>query len=255
MVPILIFIVPYRNREKEKEVFNEKMTNFLNAKYDPLHYKIYYIHQNDEKPFNRGAMKNIGFMMVKNKYPHDYKNITLVFNDVDTTPVSQNTIPNYLTEPNKVKHYYGYTFALGGIVSILAGDFEKINGFPNYYSWGFEDNELNARVLKANMFIDRSVFFDIKDTENITQFYNGINRTVNRGEFERFVKQVKEGINTINNLHYSIDENTSMVNVTAFETVHTVNEALNRTYDMQKSIVPFNIGYSSRRRASMNLVM
>ena len=34
---------------------------------------------------------------MKNKYPNDYKNITFVFNDIDTTPVEKNKF-NYETQ-------------------------------------------------------------------------------------------------------------------------------------------------------------
>ena len=51
---------------------------------------------------------------------------------------------------------------LGGIVSITAGDFEKINGFPNLWSWGYEDNALNQRAKFHNITIDEVSFIRLQ---------------------------------------------------------------------------------------------
>lgn len=75
-------------------------------------YAIYFVHQQDSRDFNRGAMKNIGFLAMRDKYPATYKNTTFVFNDVDTMPFSKNFL-NYATQIGIVKHFYGWRYALG----------------------------------------------------------------------------------------------------------------------------------------------
>jgi hypothetical protein len=102
-IPKRIFVVPYRNRVQHKFFFSKYMSFILEGKDD---YEIVFSHQCDARTFNRGAVKNIGFLSMKHKYPEHYKDITFIFNDVDTIPF--NKIFDYETTHGVVKHYYGF---------------------------------------------------------------------------------------------------------------------------------------------------
>jgi hypothetical protein len=255
-IPKIIFIVPYRDRTEQQRFFSFHMEKIMED-YNKTDYKIIYSHQNDDREFNRGAMKNIGFLYAKSLYPNDYQNITFVFNDVDTMPYNKNFL-NYETEKGKVKHFYGYNFTLGGIVSMTGADFEKINGFPNYWAWGYEDNALLNRVNIEGLTIDRSQFYPIFD-KNILQLKDGITRIVNRGEFDKYVnefkfKNITDGINTISNITHNFDHNTSFLNISTFQTPVLENPELNKIYDIRNGNTPF-ITKTPFRRGSMKMVM
>jgi hypothetical protein len=161
-------------------------------------------------------MKNIGFLAIKYKYPDNYKNITFVFNDVDTLPYSKNII-DYETTPGIVKHFYGFKFALGGIFSIRGEDFERTNGFPNFWSWGGEDNYMQKRVEYVGLYIDRSLFFNILD-KNILQLCDGVKRLICRKEAATVVNMTTtDGLVTIRNLNYEFKD--EYINVYNFQTV------------------------------------
>lgn len=200
-IPEIIFIVPYRNRSEQKFFFSNYMTHLLGDK----KYEIYFAHQHDSRTFNRGAMKNIGFLAIKAKYPNHYQDINIVFNDVDTLPFSN--IFDYETTPGVVKHYYGFTYALGGIVVFKGGDFEKINGFPNCWGWGGEDSGLQKRCLHHNLTIDRTNFKEIGNPQ-ILQLFDGVERIINRGDYVSIKYDItgKEGLLTIFNPVFTIDE-------------------------------------------------
>jgi hypothetical protein len=202
------------------------------------YYAIYYIHQCDQRVFNRGAMKNIGFLMVKNKYPNNYQSITLVFNDIDSIPKHKNVL-QYQTTSGIVKHFFGFIHTLGGIVSITAYDFERINGFPNFWAWGYEDNMIQQRVENAGYQINRDIFFKIGDPNIIHSTTTNL-REVNEGEFERYKRNTNEGINSISNLLYTIDEDSGFVNVSSFSTNHNPNMNKYRLHDLKDGAIPFD---------------
>ena len=249
-IPELVFIVPYRDREEHYKIFSSHMKNILEGK----KYKIYYVHQCDNQEFNRGAMKNIGFLIVKQLYPDFYKDITLIFNDIDTMPYIKDLF-EYNTKIGNVKHFYGFTYTLGGIVSIKASDFEKINGFPNFWSWGYEDNILLQRVNNGNLIIDRSQFYE-KGDNNILQLNDGLFRNINRAEFDFFMRQTTEGIHSIYDLEYKIDEITGFINVNKFNTDRKENKDTRSMHDLRNGNVPFaHIMVNKKKPKRMGMVM
>ena len=130
-IPHTIFIIPYRNREENKKQFEIFFYHLkIYNKWNDDDVKLFYAHQKDDRPFNRGATKNIGFIAMRDEYPDDYKDITFVFHDVDTMPVSADLIP-YTAEKGKISHYYGYVYSLGGMFAIKGDDFEKIEETKN----------------------------------------------------------------------------------------------------------------------------
>ena len=216
VTPKIIFIVPYRDREQQMFFFKNYMKYVLED-YSEGEYEIYFSHQMDKREFNRGATKNIGFMAMRNKYPIEYKNITFVFNDIDTIPHKKNLI-NYKTKQGVIKHFYGFKHTLGGIFSIQGADFERLNGFINNWGWGYEDNALNIRAEKATgIIIDRTQFWNIGDN-NIIQLFDSVTRSLNLKNKGNFVKDnINDGLTTIQRLNYKIED--EMINIVTFDTL------------------------------------
>ena len=237
VIPKVVFIVPYRDRLDKQIFFSTHMIKILED-FSNIHYKIYYIHQNDKREFNRGAMKNIGFLMLKSKYPTYYKYITMVFHDVDVMPYTKSFF-NYETKTGEVKHFYGHKFALGGILSIKACDFEKTNGFPNFWSWGYEDNMFKERVLNSKLTINYNQFYPIMD-KHIIQLKDNLKRLTNRIEKNRYLNNTTEGFDSITDLNYVINEETGFVDVYNFSTGIMPSSSQNKVEETTKQNVSNN---------------
>ena len=65
----------------------------------------------------------------------------------------------------------------------------------------------------------------------------------------------EEGSGSIQKLSYAVNDETRMVDVQHFETEYVCKSALNRVYDIRTKTAPFSVGYSARRRSTMNLVI
>lgn len=227
-IPKIIFIVPYRARENDKIHFEVYM-KYLMEDYNEDDYEIYYAHQVDDRSFNRGAIKNIGFLAMREKYPQHYREITFVFNDIDTLPFRKGML-DYKTEFGIVKHFYGFDNALGGIFSITGANFEQVKGFPNYWAWGWEDNVIHERCLNTGLTIDRSQFYKIYDKDfiqtNIThsKILNNKRPDTKRADNNNFLTLLK--------VEYSIFGN--MIHVTGFQTLERYETVKFYVQDLSK---------------------
>jgi len=231
ITPEIIILVPYRDRKEHYNLFSAKIHQFLN----PWNHLVLYIHQNDTRSFNRGAIKNIGFLVVRQMFPNSYKNITLVFNDIDSIPV--NTQLNYKTTQNKVKHFYGFRYTLGGIVSIIAEDFERIGGFPNYWGWGYEDNMLLYRCISHKLQIDRSQFYPC-GSPNILRLNEAPIRHMNSTDYAEYMKKTDDGWKNIANLEW-VQEG-EFIHVNKFTTGREENENTKIDYNIRYESNPLS---------------
>ena len=237
MVPSRLFIVPYRDRQADKERFLENMKIILESTRESDPYEIYFAHQYDNRPFNRGAMKNIGFLAMKEKYPDAYKTITFIFHDVDTWPTEKGLI-DYQTTNGVVKHFYGFKYALGGMFAIKGADFEKSKGFPNFWGWGIEDNLMNDRCLAVGLVIDRSQFYDIND-RRIARAFDGYRRIISRRDSMIYKQNGCDDLYALKNVSWTyVNE---YINIRTFDCNMNPSEQIYAPIDIRntkKLIVP-----------------
>jgi hypothetical protein len=157
---------------------------------------------------------------------------------------------DYQTTSGVVKHYYGFEYALGGIVVIKGSDFERINGYPNFWGWGNEDKVLQSRCEALGLVIDRSQFYPIGSSQ-ILQLFDGVSRLVaprdyHAGNNDNGV----DGLGTLTRLTFSIDDESlnpndnkhkvtndriKVINILSFLTASAFDENSYYEYDLRDS--------------------
>lgn len=159
MAKKLGLIVPYRNRPKHLELFQKRVTRYLDRHKIP--YEIIIVEQDEAKLFNRGMLLNIGFAYAK-KMNCDY----VVFHDVDMVPLhvdySYSKFPVHLATGFKQEDWETprmlFDTYFGGVTMFTVDDFEKIDGYSNkYWGWGYEDDDLLLRCVKKKLKLDTKV--------------------------------------------------------------------------------------------------
>lgn len=146
-------LVPYRagtDQPRRKQQLDTLM-NYFQTNHPT--WNVLVIEQNDERPFNRGALLNIGAKLAKERFHSSY----VIFHDVDFIPTA-NSIQYYTTfptnpihighlYPNKYNSTGSNTSFIGQVFSISMTLLERINGFPNnFWGWGGEDDVMYRRL-------------------------------------------------------------------------------------------------------------
>lgn len=245
-----IFILPFRNRDTELQIWLKHMLPILDQEFDCKEmsyenkpYEVLVIHQADNKLFNKGSLVNTGFQIIKDKYSVDelYKSFTLIMNDIDIVPTKVG-IFDYKTTEGIARHPYGvlrpqFGGILGGIYYIKFSDYELINGIPNYWGWGGEDICMARRAIAYGIKINEDNFIERRSTQDIldpesapTEKQKRFQRVTDmRNLKECFSENHLKSTNGINNCKYEISREYGVIN---FENVKNV-----RIYDVKIEIV------------------
>jgi len=147
-------IVPYRKRPGHLRKFRESIESYLKDQ----DYELIVVEQNDDLPFNRGKLLNIGFQQATRKLC-DY----VVFHDIDMLPIdvdySYSDVPRHLATNFTNSNREIFKTYFGGVTMFPIDLFKKVNGYSNeYWGWGFEDDDLLMRLTEQNVFTDFEVY-------------------------------------------------------------------------------------------------
>ena len=246
--PKYIFIVPYRDREEHKTFFLNYMRDTVLK--EVKNYEIYLAHQCDNRLFNRGAMKNLGFIACVGKYSKDWEDINFIFNDVDVIPYDKDVF-KYETERNKIIHNYGYNFTLGGCIVIKGIDFMKMNGFPNIWTYGLEDNILQMRAMNNNIKIDRTNMYGI-NSKKVLHLFDSNNRDITLDMLDNIKRDYcNDGLNTLKDKKYSIEGN--MINIYNFNGLKDIKSVTYNSIDLKSMERPKTKKEQTRSRFGLNV--
>jgi beta-1,4-galactosyltransferase 1 len=198
------FIIPYRNRKEHLDEFIRRFTEMLKDK--DIDAQFYIIHQINSNEFNRGALKNIGFLEFLKVRPDGL----FIFHDVDTLPTYWGSI-KYEAKPGEIRHSVGEkNHNLGTICSFWKNEFEKVNGFPNYWGWGIEDVTIWYRAKKLNITIDETNISDLNDSKKVynPKHYRDVKKeyaSANKNtELHQIEMKTNNPYNGLSNIEYEV---------------------------------------------------
>lgn len=130
-------VVPYRDRAPQLLRLLPRLEQIRNVQ------EIIIVEPQNKGPFNRGWVKNVGFLLANCKVVYFY--------DVDLLPgLAFHEFP--LIHDRRCLHLYGHPHCYGGIVGFRAEDFDEVGGFVNnQLAWGGEDRYLRQVCEAANI--------------------------------------------------------------------------------------------------------
>jgi hypothetical protein len=152
----LSIVVPYRDRaEQLARLLSHIALYFQRDKIDKDQpYRITVVEQEPGRPFNAGALRNIGFLLT------EAESDPVCFHDVDYLPIWADYRP--VNRPTRLVWHgaesvpidesarlfinHRHELYFGGVVMMPTAVFRRLNGYSNdYWGWGYEDTDFRAR--------------------------------------------------------------------------------------------------------------
>ena len=153
---ILHIIIPFR-ATTQPERRGQLETLLACFQRDLPEARVLVVEQGCARPFNRGALLNIGVLLTECK---DSDSVCL--HDVDLLPHAD-LLPEYTRElcataarhlATKYTRYEGPDF-LGGVLMMQCGVYKKVNGHANdFWGWGGEDNDMRERLRVHGLHVE-----------------------------------------------------------------------------------------------------
>jgi len=208
-------------RKEQLSRFIKHIRNYMETIHPKIRYRVVIIEQDNNKPFNRGYLLNIGFVECEKRTSGYIK--YYIHHNCDLFPVVGGLYPlDYSYPGSDVRDLFGFSNGLGGICIINRNSFKLVNGFPNNcLCWSTEDEIIKQRCEKNNIKISRPIYNQyvleenhVRDSsfqklnqintrdDNINSKRNGITSMLyeckinNESEFK---------IDNINLVHYLVD--------------------------------------------------
>ncbi|XP_061173639.1 beta-1,4-galactosyltransferase 2-like [Saccostrea echinata] len=159
----IAIIIPYRNREAH---LKRLLLNLLpKLKRQLIDFTIYVIEQRENEAFNRGMMRNIGYVEAKKRFRYD----CYIFNDADTIieddrnlfMCGQDFVHHLVSGVRRYNYSLPYRGLLGGVIAITDKQMMTLNGYSNmFFVWGGEDDNLFDRFIESKIWFDRTEYQD-----------------------------------------------------------------------------------------------
>lgn len=153
----LNIVVPYRDRERHLTQFIPHVAAYMARVHPDLSYRVTVAEQADDGlPFNRGALKNAGFLL--GEPDSDY----VCLHDVDYLPEEADY--SWADDPTAILWFGAETRPIapeisdkriqndlestfGGALLVPNAVMRRVNGYSNvYWGWGFEDFDFSLRI-------------------------------------------------------------------------------------------------------------
>lgn len=142
------FVIPYRDRLAHWVQFYPHIVAHSKGRYTPY---FWVAEQSEGRPFNRGALLNLGTLAVKAEFGPEAR---IVLHDIDMLPSShvnycamEADFVHLATSCTQFKNQMPYRDYFGGVVMTTVSKMESVGGFPNnFWGWGGEDDALLIRV-------------------------------------------------------------------------------------------------------------